>query len=491
MSNHARRRGVILTIQGLKKLNQAKAKAEIEQHSKRYTLESISEETGLTPNTLSKVFTCSSGVDKRTLKCCFHTFNLTLTKDDYLYPHSNQDNLAKINPIPSAKTFSSLEHDCNYHFDMLGDRHNTPQIKKMLQPQNNLPPRPPKLPGGKLSLDSIFYINRPIIESLCYQNIQEPGILLNIRALKQMGKTSLMSRIIAYAKSLGYQTVSLSLQLAEAEILQNLERFLQWFCARVSKELEFPNAPSPKIIHERIADFWQHSLGSKSTATDYFNDLILADLDRPLVIAIDELDRLFAYPDIAHEFLQLLRTWSEQAQVGIAQSNPWYKLRLVIAHSTEIMMPSSINPFLLNTGLVINLSEFTQVQVQDLAKRYKKEITEQQIQQLITLLSGHPYRLQLAFYYLQQQTITLEELLENSERATALYGEHLQQQWWNLQRCDELLPIFTEIVNNSKPIDIKLSVGYQLQKMGLVHLEGERARLCCELFRPFFTEFLS
>ena len=104
MSNHARRRGVILSIQGLKKLNQAKAKAEIEQHSKRYTLESLSQETGLTPNTLSKVFTCSSGVDKRTLKCCFYAFNLILTEEDYLYLQSNQNNLAKINSISPTKT---------------------------------------------------------------------------------------------------------------------------------------------------------------------------------------------------------------------------------------------------------------------------------------------------------------------------------------------------------------------------------------------------
>lgn len=409
MSHHARRRGVTLTIEGLRKLNQAKAEAEIEQHSKRYTLESISESTGLTPNTLSKVFTSSSGVDKRTLQCCFHAFNLTLTEDDYLYLHSNQDNLVELNPMLTAETCSLLEPDYNSAFDILGDRNNAPQIKKMVQPEDDLQPRSLTAPGGQIPLDSVFYIDRPIIESLCYEGIQEPGTLLNICAPKQMGKTSLMSRIIAYAKSLGYQTVSLNLQLADADILQNLERFLQWFCARVSKELELLDVhSSTAIVHERIADFWDNSLGSKSIATDYFNDVILANLDRPLVIAIDELNQLLAYPNIAREFLQLLRTWSEQAKAGVAESNPWHKLRLVTVHSTEIMMPLSIAPSLLNTGLVINFPEFTPAQVQDLAQRYEQEITQQQIQELITLLGAHPYRLQLAFYYLQQQTITLE-----------------------------------------------------------------------------------
>ena len=58
-------------------------------------------------------------------------------------------------------------------------------------------------------------------------------------------------------------------------------------------------------------------MGSKANATDYFEDVLLANLARPLVIAIDELNQLFAYPDIAREFLLLLRTWSEKAKAWL------------------------------------------------------------------------------------------------------------------------------------------------------------------------------
>jgi hypothetical protein len=241
----------------------------------------------------------------------------------------------------------------------------------------------------------------------------------------------------------------------------------------------------------RPPDFWDNSLGSKSNATDYFEDILLANLDRPLVIAIDELNQLFAYPDIAREFLLLLRTWSEQAKVRVAGGNPWYKLRLVTVYSTEILMPPAINPSLLNTGLVIELPEFTLAQVQYLAERWEQAISEQQIKQLISLLGGHPYRLQLAFYYLQQQTITLEELLENSQIVFAIYAEHLEQQWWNLQRYPNLLPSFTQIVRQSSPMDCEAEPASQLQQMGLVHLQGLQASLACELFRPFFGDRLA
>ncbi|KGF72444.1 serine/threonine protein kinase [Neosynechococcus sphagnicola sy1] len=478
--NHGRRRGVTLTARGSRKLNQAKANAEIE-HNFKYTLESLSEETGLTSTTLSKIFTGSAGVDKRTLKCCFAAFNLTLLTEDYLYLKPAPNTIAEIGSGQAPEAFFNLDPDCDSPSEMLREPRNTPQTHNMDRRQDKLQPRLPTTPGGQMPLSSVFYIDRPILESLCYEAIQQPGALLNIRAPKQMGKTSLMTRILAYANTQGSLTVSLSLQLADAEILQSLESFLKWFCARVSRQLGVSNA---------IADFWDHSLGGKSNATDYFEDVLLTNLACLLVMAIDELNQLFAYPDIAREFLLLLRTWSKLAKARVPDRNPWFKLRLVTVYSTEILMPLSINPALLNTGVVINLPEFTTAQVQDLSERCGQEITARQIKQLITLLGGHPYRLQLAFYHLQQQTITLEVLLENSEVDLAIYAEHLQQQWWNLQRYPDLWTVFTQIVRQLDPVDCGAEEGSQLQQLGLVHLQGFQASLACELFRPFFRKRL-
>ena len=125
-----------------------------------------------------------------------------------------------------------------------------------------------------------------------------------------------------------------------------------------------------------------------------------------------------------------------------------------------------------------------------MAQRWGLELTAQQIEQLIVILGGHPYRLQLAFYHLNRQTITLEQLLENSAIALAIYGEHLEQQWWNLQCYPDLWTVFTEIVMQSSPVDCEAAQASQLHKMGLVHLHGITASLACELFRPFLGDRL-
>ncbi len=82
-----RRRGVILTNQALEKLKKAKSESEIsENNGLNYTLEALSDRTGLDSHTLIKVFTCETRVDRRTLSRCFQAFNLSLKPNDYYQP---------------------------------------------------------------------------------------------------------------------------------------------------------------------------------------------------------------------------------------------------------------------------------------------------------------------------------------------------------------------------------------------------------------------
>jgi hypothetical protein len=82
-SKISRQRGVILTAIGYQKLHRAKLNQEIEQNN-RCTLDSLRQTTGLTANTLSKIFSRSVPVDKRSLHACFSAFNLDLDGQDYL-----------------------------------------------------------------------------------------------------------------------------------------------------------------------------------------------------------------------------------------------------------------------------------------------------------------------------------------------------------------------------------------------------------------------
>ena len=73
------RKSNILTQQGFEKLQTATSKTAIwNYYTKSCTLEALSEQTGLSTHTLSKVHARKAGVDLRTLVRYFRAFDLTL-----------------------------------------------------------------------------------------------------------------------------------------------------------------------------------------------------------------------------------------------------------------------------------------------------------------------------------------------------------------------------------------------------------------------------
>lgn len=85
-----RKRGVVLTSVGLKKLQEARYQAELLDNSgDKFTFEELSDRTQLAPFTVAKVFACEEGVDKQTLALFFRAFNLELDKADYGRPQAD------------------------------------------------------------------------------------------------------------------------------------------------------------------------------------------------------------------------------------------------------------------------------------------------------------------------------------------------------------------------------------------------------------------
>ncbi|NET55128.1 MAG: hypothetical protein F6K47_02675 [Symploca sp. SIO2E6] len=199
---------------------------------------------------------------------------------------------------------------------------------------------------GKSALDAQLYVERPPIEADCYQGILQPGALIRIKAPKQMGKTWLMDKILHQAASQGYQAVPLNLLQAEQGVMAHLDKFLRWLCTRVSRRLRLPN---------QIVDYWDEGIGSNDNCTAYFEEAILAKIDSPLVLGLDNVDQVFGYREVAPDFFRLLRSWYEDARI----LEVWQKLRLVVAHSTEAYKSLDINHSPFNVGLPIELPEFT------------------------------------------------------------------------------------------------------------------------------------
>jgi AAA-like domain len=349
--------------------------------------------------------------------------------------------------------------------------------------QSQLPKLPsPEFPGGPRPLTCPYYVEFPSVTEDCYQEITKPGALVRIKAPEKRGKSSLMLRILAHAELQGYQTVRLNLQQVEGEALNNLDRFLRWFCANITQQLKL----EPKLDH-----YWDVDLGSKISCTSYLQGHVLAQLDGPLVVALDEVHRLFEYPEIAQEFLPLLRLWHEEAN----NLDAWAKLRLIVVYSTEVYIPLDLNQSPFNVGLPIRLPTFDLEQTQTLALRYGLTLTDNfELQDLISLrvmVDGHPYLLNLAFYHLCREEISMEQLLNGAPTQTSIYSEHLRSCLTILQQSLALSAAFREVVAANVAVCLKAIPAYQLESMGLVNLHGDMATPSCNLYRLYFRDRLT
>ncbi len=333
-----------------------------------------------------------------------------------------------------------------------------------------------EFPSGPVPLNSKFYIERPPIEKQAYDAICQPGNVIRIRGPKKIGKSSLVNRIIVYAQEISYKTVNIDFKQADESVFANLNKFLRWFCANVSLQLQIDNI---------LDDFWDEDIGSKVSCTLYFEEYLLTEIETPIVLILNEVNILFEHIKIAQDFLPMLRYWHEKAK----QNDLFEKLRLIIVHSTEIYIKLNINQSPFNIGLQIKLPEFNVEQIKKLALVHGLDWSEgNEAEQLMTMVGGHPYLVRLALYYLCQQNISLEQLLLEAPTHTGIYNNHLRSLWEYLQEKPEFLAALQEIVIKKDSINLEDIFAYKLDSLGLVKLNGNDCRISCELYRIYFQE---
>ena len=332
----------------------------------------------------------------------------------------------------------------------------------------------PCYPSGSVPLGSPFYLECSSIEEQVYQEIRKPGSLIRIKAPREMGKTSLMLRILDYANGLGYQTVSLNLEQVDQAILNDLNQFLRWLCADTARLLK---------LQPQLDDYWDEDLGSKISCTLYFQDYLLESIDTPLVLALDEVNQIFEHPQVAKDFLPLLRSWYEEAKTLPI----WRKLRLIVVHSTEVYVPLQLNQSPFNVGLPVQLNPFSQAEVQQLAQSYGLDWSEgEETQQLMNLVGGHPALVHIALYHLSHRQATLAQLLEFAPTATGIYAHHLQRYCVTLAEQPELAQALDLVMRASDTIQLDPILVYKLSRLGLIQQSGDKVRPSCELYRQYF-----
>jgi AAA-like domain len=335
-----------------------------------------------------------------------------------------------------------------------------------------------KFPTGAVAADSPFYILRGAIESDCEKELLNAGALVRIKSPHMTGKTSLVNWLLDAMTKHSYAPVRINLRRADKRIFQDIDLLLRWLCANISKQLQ---------LDATLEEYWDEAIGSKVSCTSYLENAVLQAIGGGVVLAIDDIDVIFGYPDLAEDFLSLLREWHEEANF----TEIWQQLRLIVAHTTEVYIALDLNQSPFNVGLPVQLPPLQTDQVTHLAQLHRW-VELEAIEPLRKFLGGHPYLIQMALYHLGQQQVALADFLTAAPTYRGIYHSHLQRYLVEIQAHPDLVEAMGAVVRSDRPISLAWQQLYRLDSMGLIQLVGNGNLVApsCELYRQYFATHL-
>ncbi|MBE9068326.1 AAA-like domain-containing protein [Leptolyngbya cf. ectocarpi LEGE 11479] len=354
------------------------------------------------------------------------------------------------------------------------------QPRNTLLPPGDLTAATRRFPSGPLSLESPLYVERLPQETNAFNELSYPGCLLRIKGPRRMGKSSLLNRLLAHSRRQGYHTVTLNFQEVDREIFDHLDRFLRWLCANASQQLGLPS---------KVDALWDEEMGSKVNCKLYFERYLLQEISSPLVLGIDELNRIFGYGSIVQDFLPMLRVWHERSK----DSEIWQKLRLILVHATDLYVPLNLNQSPFNVGLPIKLAPFTLEQLTTLAYRYGVDSLLQDRaswHSFYQLINGHPYLAGLAFYTLQQGQRSLDQIVSTAATTEGIYNQHLQRCLAMLKSDPSIATSYHQVVTQRSGTVLDAIASYKLDSLGLIRFDQTLVKPSCELYRLYFSRQL-
>ncbi len=325
-------------------------------------------------------------------------------------------------------------------------------------------------PGGALRADDPFYVERDA-DAVIEQRAHLLGETLVIKAPRQMGKSSLLLHYLNHCRGLGKRTVLFDFSTFE-EVKLDYPTLLTEVAAFVHRSLSLEGA-SPRIETQR-------------ELTNWFEDDVLTAVQRPLVLAFDEVDRVLS-KSFRGDFFTMLRMWhNKRAEIDA----PWEKVDIALVISTEpFLLVDSVDRSPFNVTPPVVLSGFDHEQCEELNRRYDAPLGSDELARLSELVGGHPYLMRLALYRLvSAERLNVDQLIEGAVEEDGPFGDHLRALLLKLCRRAELVVGLRQVLaDGGMP---EPDIYYRLRAAGLVRREKDRTSFTNHLYQRFFAEVI-
>ncbi|TFH46090.1 MAG: hypothetical protein E4H01_10580 [Lysobacterales bacterium] len=262
----------------------------------------------------------------------------------------------------------------------------------------------------------------------------------------------------------------------EGAAIENPDIFYRQFCSTLAWEFD---------LEDRTEEIWKAPLGPVQNATNYvLRHILKAIPGEPILLAMDEVERMFASP-FRSDFFSMLRSWHNRR----AQGGDWTRLNLALVTSTEpYQFIADLNQSPFNVGAVVELSDFSPGQGAELNRRHGEPLQDTELDKLTGLLGGHPYLTRKALHLLASKRITFDVLLATACEDDGPFGDHLRNHLFRMSDYAELKSGLMQVIKYQRCADEH--VFFRLRGAGLVRRVGNDVLPRNELYAEYFGKRL-
>jgi hypothetical protein len=326
-------------------------------------------------------------------------------------------------------------------------------------------------PGGTMGEDDLSYIKRSCDRILAAAAAKRCETIV-IKGPRKFGKSSLLRRYLTSCRTKGKHVVAINFLGYEDKVLSDYSRFLTRLGADLARRLK----------NVRL----QNSLVEQDEFLNFLEDDLLSSIDKPVVLAFDETDRILQQ-DYAQDFFSMIRMWHNE------RSDPtlvWNNVGLALVTCSEpklFILDPMRSPF--NVGEKVLLCPFQLQEVEELNHLHGTPLTITECTKLHSFLGGHPFLTREAFYIIVGPSRTTFQLfIEGSSRDDGPFGDHLRALISNIQLIDGLNQSLIEII--SQQAVTRTEDYYRLNGAGIVLKKNNDLVFSNDLYYHFFKRLL-
>lgn len=330
--------------------------------------------------------------------------------------------------------------------------------------------------GGIVPTTSTLYIARASDQAL-YSALQSSEGIILLKGSRQVGKSSLLARGLAYARSRNATVYHTNFdELAPADLHDRDTLYLR-LIASLAEQADH------EVVPERD---WKPYRGAIWNLERFVREYVLKATGSPVVWALDGIDCLFKTA-FYNEFFAFLR--GIHSKRATQPTVPWERFTLLLAAATEahLYIPD-LNQSPFNVGTRIELADFTESEQKELISRCDLPHDPMSWQRLTDLVGGHPYLLTRALQEIQSKELTVEEFTAQALQPGSPYHDHLERMRRWLLADSELHTAIKAILTGQLCTD---SAFFRLRSAGVISGPSpDAAVLRCGLYQKYFAKHL-